>query len=133
VHIPQAPVQRQEQVARNEMNAVERRVVEAVAHAGFVQGHDPVVLPRDKIFKWVRIGRINGVMFGEKLVVITNTKKRALRLANSGNDFLRVMQRKAMVDPVSMGQQFHDYLVIAQQAVAGFHPPLQTQFPTIGN
>jgi len=132
-HVPQARPQRAEEVQRPEMNQQERRVVDAIAVRGVQQGHDPVVIPHDKIFRWVRVGRINCVAFGDKLVTITNTKKRALRMANSGNDFLRVMQRQAVVDPVTIVAQFDSYFQFAADAGAGFAPVLATVFPAIGN
>lgn len=132
-HIPQAPIQRNEEVARNELNQQERRVVDAIVTTGRRQAEEPVIIPPDKVFRWIRIGRINCVAFGDKLVTITSTKKRALRMANSGNDFLRVIQRQAVVDPVSMTTQFETYFAFAAALGGDFRPVLQTVFPTIGN
>jgi hypothetical protein len=132
-HIPQAPIQRQAELQRNELNPQERRVVDTIVTTGRRQGIDNVSLPVEKIFRWVRVGRINCVAFGDKLVTITSTKKRALRMANSGNDFLRVMQRQAVVDPVSMTQQFINYFQFAVQGDLGFRPALNIIMPPIGN
>jgi len=132
-HVPAAPLQRNEEVARNELTARERQVADAIAHTGAVQGHDPVILPRDKIFYWIRIGRIHCVGFGDKLITITNTKRRAIRLANAGNDFLRVLQRQAVVDPVSITNQFGNYFLAAASIDSGFQPVLSTTMPSIGN
>jgi hypothetical protein len=133
VHIPEGNIQRNEEVARVEMNQVERRVEDALALRGFAQGRDPVILPPDKIFHWQRVGRINCVVFGDKLITITNTKKRALRLANSGNDFLRVLQRQAVVDPVTITSQFDAYFLLAAAGGTGFSPIMATVFPAIEN
>lgn len=132
-HIPQAPIQQQAELRRNELNAEERRVVDTIVRTGRNQGLEPVILPVEKIFRWVRVGRINCVAFGDRLVTITSTKKRALRMANSGNDFLRVMQRQAVVDPVSMTQQFINYFTFAVQGDIGFQPALNVIMPPIGN
>jgi len=131
--IPQAPPQQGEIVRRDEMNQAEQRVVDVIAATGLRQGSVPVVIPKDKAFRWVRVGRVNCVAFGDKLVTVTNTKRRALRLANSGNDFLRVLQRQAIVDPVSMAVQFDNYFQAAIHGELGFKPAMNVIWPTIGN
>jgi len=133
VHIPEARFQRNEEVARNELNEQERRVADAIAHSGAVQGHDPVVIPTENAFWWQRVGRINCVVFGGKLITITNTKKRAQRLARSGNDFIRTLQKQAVVDPVSITQQFDAYFLLATAIGNGFNPVMQTVIPALGN
>jgi len=132
-HVPEAHFQRNEEVARNELTQAEARVAEAIAHSGAVQGHDPVVIPTENAFWWQRVGRINCVVFGGKLITITNTKRRAQRLARSGNDFIRTLQKQAVVDPVSITGQFEEYFTLAMQENSGFRPVLQTVFPAVGN
>jgi hypothetical protein len=132
-HVPQGHIVPEGQVQRNDLTQAERRVADAVAHAGQTQGHTPIVIPVNRIFKWVRVGKINCVAFGDKLITITNTKKRALRLANSGNDFLKVLQRQAVVDPVSITTQFVNYFEFATNPASGFAPIMNTVFPAIGN
>jgi len=132
-HLPGHAIPAPPQSNRHEMTQQESRVLEAVAQRQRQQNEPPVTIPKERFFEWVRVGRIHCVAFGGKLITITSTKRKAKRLANSGNDFLRVLQRQAVVDPLSIVTQFDSYFQYAAAIGTGFRPVMQTVFPALGN
>ena len=87
----------------------------------------PLVIPRRRLFKVERIGRVWGIYFQGVVFAFAPREDRARGLARAGNDFLRRLQIQGQVDPVSLAAQFLEYVQAATALDGGFVPPLQVQ------
>jgi len=128
---PPAPERAQQNAARG-VSRQAAGFVHNIEVLGQQQGGEPVILPKDHIFTWQKLGGIFIVSFGDLTVTTCNTKKRARNLANAGNNFLERVQGQAVVDPGAMVEQFTNYFAAAVDA-GQFKPPMNTQFPPLGN
>lgn len=111
-----------------------RRAIDAQAsaifHTGAVQQIPHLVIPRARYFRAVRAGRIWNVYFGDQLVVCAPARRRAQGIAESGNNFLRRLQRQAVVAPDVLAAQFTAYLEAASDPLSDIKPTLNIKYPT---
>lgn len=128
-----APVARHEPVAplaSREGNQQAARAASVIFATGAVQNSQPVVIPVERQFKAVRVGRLWFVQWNGTVVACGPTKKRARAFANAGNRVLDVMQRQAVVNPLALSSTLEEYMAIAVDPTTGFTPTMNTVFPT---
>jgi len=116
-------------VTPSQIRAEENRTSSAIFHTGAVQNSTPLNIPTDRAFKAFRLGRVWYVRFGDLQIVCAPNRKRAQALAAAGNNFLRRLQRQAIVDPATLAQQMTTYLQLAADPSSGFSPTLNTNIP----
>lgn len=135
VRVPEAvfiPVGHGENVipgGRQEVNRAQARVAAQIARAGHIQNAPREVVPKLKVFYAVRQGRIWSLAFGNQLVALSPTKKRARGIAAAGNDFLRRLQRQGIVDPAAIIEMMTEFLKVATDPAGGFSPVIRTTLP----
>lgn len=93
---------------------------------GEAQNARPVVIPRPALFRAARVGRVWWVYFGEQRIAAAPVRRRAQGMAMAGNNFIRRLQRQAVVDPDALAHQFIEYLQLAADPTSGFVPTLNT-------
>jgi len=110
-----------------------RRAVEEVNGPifalGVAQNVIGVSIPRPRLWRAVRVGRVWWVYFGDLRICAAPIRKRAQGLANIANEFLRRLQSQAVVDPQALTDQLVEYIRLAADPTSGFTPTLSTQLP----
>ncbi len=114
---------------RREVNRARIRIETAINNLGREQNTVPHVTPTVDLFKAIRQGRIWYVALGDEIVITAPIEKRARHIARAGNDFLRSLQKQAVVDPVSLAAQVTLFLKLAQDPANGFSPTINVQNP----
>jgi hypothetical protein len=112
------------------INEAERRVVNTILHLERQQNATPVVIPPQFLFRAVRISRLWTVVLDKSVVCTPGSKRAARAIARLGNDWIRRLQRTAVVDTAALGAGFQRYLAAATDAAAGFEPEMNDVFPT---
>jgi len=100
-----------------------------IARQGEAQNTIPVSIPTGQTFTAFRNEGIWMIAFGDSIVAIAPTKRRARALARLGNEFLRRLLVQAVVDPDVMETQLAAWLTSAQDPTSGIVPTLQTTIP----
>ena len=80
--------------------------------------------PTDRLLHAIRIGSVWVVTLDDNVVAIGPEKKRARGLARIGNDFLRRLQRQAVVEVSELTTQLKNYLADATQGGNGWIPTI---------
>jgi len=91
----------------------------------------PVVIPDEKRFTYQRSGRYHLVTFAGTTVVATSRERSARALAREGNEWLRLLQRQAVVMTDELAAQFTAYLRSASSAEGGFVPVMNKELPEL--
>lgn len=89
----------------------------------------PVVIPRARLARAIRQGKVFYVVINDVPTMMTPTRKRAQGLARALNAFLRRNQSTAYVDPVALTEQIQLFLNAATDASSGIKPTLSTNIP----
>lgn len=121
-----APRENVERHVTRDIRQAEQRSAAVIFNIGERQSEAPQVIPTVRLFKARRLGRVWWVYFGDQQIVAAPRRRRAQGLAAAGNDFLRRLQRQAVVDPAALGNQFAAYLELAADPTSGFSPTLNT-------
>lgn len=99
--------------------------VATIIHNGQAQNQGPLVIPPQQQFRSVQIGAIWYTVFGEKIIALGPTRRKAGILAQTGNAFLRKLQRQASADPDGLKVALDTYLTAAQDPASGIKPTLR--------
>jgi hypothetical protein len=73
----------------------------------------------------VKVGTVWALVFGNQLVGIAPSRKRALRIASIGNTFLDKLQLFGLVDTTAFAATFAAYLQAASDPAMGFVPVMR--------
>ncbi len=119
------PIEQPQQDDRRQLTQRERQVMSQIAVAGRDQNSQPLVVPTDRLFKAVRMGRIWVVEFAGEIIAVAPRKKRAQALARRGNAFVRSLPRQALVQPDSLASQLDAFLAAAVDPASGFQPKIR--------
>jgi hypothetical protein len=125
----EAPAERYLRVNNRELTAQQRVGVQTIFNVGEAQQVEPLVVPANRPFTAYRLGRVWYVAFGDQTIAIGPTKKRALRMKNFGNEWLKRMQRSAYVDVQTLINQMTPYFEAASTPGSGFTPTLRVTLP----
>jgi hypothetical protein len=101
-----------------------RDAIATIVSNGQGRNRDPVVIPDDRLFRAIRVGRLYVVVFGDVEIVNSLNKKRARGIARVGNDWLRRLQRAEIVATENLAGQFSDYLLAASNPTSSFKPTM---------
>jgi hypothetical protein len=115
---------------KRQINVQRARVEQAIFRQAEFQTSNPIITPDPDLFKAVRSGRIWFVKLGEAYVITAGPEKRARHIARAGNDFLRSLQKQAVVDPDSILSQLEIFMQLAQDPTSGFVPTINVTPPT---
>jgi len=74
----------------------------------------------------LRQGKIWTVVFGDKIVCQGVREDTCRHLCRVGNDFLRSLPKQGLVDPISLAEQFQNFLLFATAAESEWIPKLKT-------
>jgi hypothetical protein len=129
VRVDEAPSEHSTHTGRRDVNQVRERVEREIFTTAANQTENPIITPEATLFKAFRSGRVWYVGFGDNTVITAGPEKRARHIARAGNDFLRSLQKQAVVDPVALLAQFDAFLVLAQDPSTGFRPTINTTPP----
>jgi hypothetical protein len=124
-NVNQAPREQANETNRREMTRAERTTVNVINAQGQAQNSIPQVIPQATLFKAVRLGPIWYVEFGGEICITAPIEKRARHIARAGNDFLRSLQKQAVVDPITIVQQFRTFMELAADPTSGFSPTIK--------
>lgn len=116
---------------RREIQHQQQVMQSIIFNVGVTQNDAELVIPKQRLFTARRVGRTWFVYFGDREICAAPIKKRARGIANAGNDFIRRLQRQAVVDPEALADQFVAYLAAASDPSSGFSPTLNTVFPAM--
>jgi len=130
VAVEDAPREHSTGTNRREVNQERERVEHAIFTTAANQTENPIITPEATLFKAYRSGRTWYVGFGEATVITAGPEKRARHIARAGNDFLRSLQKQAVVDPDTLLEQMNLFLQLAQDPATGFRPTINTTPPT---
>jgi len=125
-NVDDAPREQQGEANRVKMTREQRRVVGAIHAQGHAQNSVPQVTPEVTLFKAFKQGQIWYVGFGNAIVFTAPIEKRARHIARAGNDFLRSMQKQALVDPFTLLDQMEEFMRLAVDPSSGFSPTVKT-------
>jgi hypothetical protein len=123
------PMPRHPQPAAREIVQHAAAVAGTIVSVARQQMEGPLIIPTQNLFIAVRVGKIWRVRFGGVDVAIAPFRRRARGLALAGNNFLRRLQREAVVSPEDLAIQFTAYLAAASDPESGFRPQLNTTVP----
>jgi len=133
-YAPQTPGQvtvaeHTQQAPPSELHAQERHTFSAVRDLQQSQESQRVIIPRQRLARAVRQGRVWYVVWNDTPIMMTPTRRRAQGLARELNEFLRRMQSTAYVDPGSLTDQIQAFLQLASDASSDIKPTLSTSIP----
>lgn len=114
---------------RGQLTTQQRQSSKALGVISDNQGRPEVDLPAGSIFHYERVGKFHLVTFNGQTVVATSRERSARAVARRGNEWLRVLQRQAIVMTDELAAQFTEYLRKAQTAEAGFTPLMNVRLP----
>lgn len=126
---PTAAVEPDRRTHTHTQNQQMETFVDTIVHTGLTQQNGPIVIPDDRHFKKVKFEGLWWVLFGDQLILVAPTRRRAGRFCVIGNDFLRRLHRMAGVDTESLKVLFGEYLAAAVVPDNGFVPTIK-QFPS---
>jgi hypothetical protein len=124
-NVAEAPREQVQEADRKDMTKEQRRVVGVINAQGHAQNRTPAITPPARLFKAVHVGAVWYVEFGGEIVMTAPIETRARHIARAGNDFLRSMQKQAVVDPVTLLSQFTTFLELAADPASGFSPTIK--------
>jgi len=130
VAVDDAPSEHSTTTTRREVNQQRERVERQIFTTASNQTDETIITPDPTLFKAYRSGRAWYVSFGDLTVITAGPEKRARHIARAGNDFLRSLQKQAVVDPEALLGQMNAFLVLAQDPASGFRPTINTEPPT---
>jgi len=128
--VDEGPAEEGHRTKRREVNQQRERIERNIFTTAATQTSNPVVTPDPTLFQAFRQGRVWYVGFGDLTVITAGPEKRARHIARAGNDFLRSLQKQAVVDPSSLLEQMRVFLVLAQDPSTGFRPTINTTPPS---
>lgn len=105
-----------------EVEATVRQFNQSVAG----QSSQDVKLPSTSIFQYARLGKLWFVILGDSAFAIGPTRRKAGRLANLGNQFLRRLQTEGQVDTDSLVFALQSYLEEASDPTSTIKPTMRT-------
>lgn len=112
-----------------------RRQNSATGRAVFAQSRGqssaPLVIPPSKIFRKLKIGGVWYTSFGDKLIAIGPSRRKAGNLAVRGNEFISGLLRQGLVSPEAMVNQWADFVEYARNPLNPISPHLKTDLPPI--
>jgi len=112
-----------------ELHSQERHTFSAVRNLQQSQESQRVIIPRSRLARAVRVGRVWYVVFNEVPMMMTPTRRRAQGLARELNEFLRRMQSTAFVDPAALQEAIQGFLQAASDSSSDIKPTLSTGLP----
>jgi len=115
-----------DEAKRKDVNKVRDRVATAVALAQREQNAQIVNQPAVVLFRPLRQGKIWTVVFGDKIVCQGVREDTCRHLCRVGNDFLRSLPKQGLVDPISLAEQFQNFLLFATAPESEWIPKLKT-------
>jgi len=124
-----APQEHTQNTEPADVRRQERNTFQAVRDLQSVQESQAVVIPRERLARAIRQGRVFYVVLNDVPLMMTPTRRRAQGLARDLNHFLRRNQSTAFVDPVALTAQINAFLLAAADASSGIRPTLITQIP----
>jgi hypothetical protein len=124
-----APIERPNVQDRRELNRQEAAAVEVLFELGRRQNIEPPVLPKPRVLTAFKNGDIWVVAFGDTVIAVGPSRRRAQALARFGNYFLRRLFAQALVEPDAIVTELQNFFTNATTPGAGFNPLLQTQLP----
>lgn len=92
---------------------------------------EPTVIPQGAKFLYQRSGRFHLVIFNGRTVVATSRERSARKVAREGNEWLRTLQRQAVVMTDELAAQFVTYLQLATSEKSGFTPRMNNKLPEL--
>jgi len=112
-----------------ELHRQERHTLSAVRDLQQTQESQHVQIPRIRLARARRVGRVWVVEWNQAALMMTPTRRRAQGLARELNAFLRRMQSTAYVSPEQLVQQLQAFLQAAADDTSDIRPKLSTTIP----
>lgn len=94
------------------------------------QGEPAVVIPKEFLFKPVRLSGTWYVKMGAEILVTVGSKRGARAFARAGNAWLRELQSRAVVSSTALLEQLKAYLEAASTSGSGFAPTMNVLPPS---
>lgn len=126
----EAPREHSTAVRRQEVNQQRNRIQVAIFDQASNQTERPIQTPELLLLRAFRQGRVWYVSFNDQIVITAGPEKRARHIARAGNDFLRSLQKQAVVDPSAILEQLTQFFALAQDPTTGFVPTINTTPPS---
>lgn len=127
--IPAPRPELRENAAPRVLMRQERTTVNNVVNVQRVQVDAPLTIPKTRLVRAYRIGRLWYVAFGDRSIATTPNKKRARKIANLMNNFLETLIATGIVDPRTLLDQLLLFFNDAVTPGTGFSPIMNTVFP----
>lgn len=124
VAVPVAPEQPTPDLPRRAAERVRETINANVSQQAAYQQAIPYQTESDVVFKKVKVNGLWYCAFGKELISCGPTRRKAGRMAQAGNLFLRRLQREGLVDPNAVVTQFQDWLASASDPASGIRPTL---------
>jgi hypothetical protein len=115
--------------APREVTKAQQQTVATITALQERQNAGQVVIPTRAVVRAVRQGAVWAIIFGETTIAVTPNRRQAQGDARLLNEFLRRLQRTAMVDPSSLLSTMTEYLEAASDPAGGFLPVMNTVLP----
>jgi len=97
-------------------------VVQNLHRVGAAQNLPNIVIPQARRMRVKRVGGMWQVIWNDKVIAISSRKKGALKTAREGNEFLRQIQRQAIVHDGNLVAEFTAHVQAALAEDGGFLP-----------
>jgi len=125
VAVEAAPQENPEQIRRGEETRRQQQVIQNLHRQGAAQNAPNLVIPPNRRIRVKRIGGMWQVIWNDKVISISARKKAALKTAREGNEFLRQIQRQAIVHDGNLIAEFTAHIQQAVLPDGGFGPVMQ--------
>lgn len=118
-----------ETISSRQVNQVARRIEGELNELAARSANVPPQMPVKYKFAAVKIGRVYTVTWQDQNVCTVPHRRRAQSIANSGNAFLKLLLKSAVVDPIAIAGLMQLWVTAAQTDGAGFVPTMNTVYP----
>ncbi len=123
------PIETTGQVSKARLSQAQAASERALFVNGAQQEKPAAKIPKELLFRAVRLNRLWYVLMGEQIVAIAPRKIRARGIANAGNDFLRRNLRQGYVNVPGMLHALEGWFASAEDAGSGITPTISSSLP----